>query len=51
MVEPFRYRAREILMDFASFLALAVALLIVVSGYFLFNDVPTLGNSGGRRRR
>jgi hypothetical protein len=38
-------------MDFATLLAVAVALLIVFSGYFLFNDVPRLGGSGTRRRR
>jgi hypothetical protein len=38
-------------LDLLSFLTLGVAALIVVSGYFLFNDVPTLGRSGGRRRR
>ena len=37
--------------DLTTFLILAVAALIVVSGYFLFNDVPTLGGSGNRRRR
>ena len=37
-------------MDLTTFLILAVAALIVVSGYFLFNDVPTLG-TGSRRRR
>lgn len=38
-------------MDVTSFLILAVAALIVLSGYFLFNDVPVLGGPGGRRRR
>jgi hypothetical protein len=38
-------------MDLSSFLALIVAALIVLSGYFLFNDVPRLGRAGGRRRR
>jgi hypothetical protein len=38
-------------MDFATLLAVAVALLIVFSGYFLFNDVPRLGRSDTRRRR
>lgn len=38
-------------MDVTSFLILGVAALIVISGYFLFNDMPTLGKSGGRRRR
>jgi len=38
-------------MDLTAFLTLAVALLIVLSGYFLFNDVPRLGDSGSRRRR
>lgn len=37
-------------MDLLTFLTLAVAALIVISGYFLFNDVPTLG-AGSRRRR
>jgi len=37
--------------DVTSFLILGVAALIVISGYFLFNDMPTLGKSGGRRRR
>ncbi len=38
-------------MDLASVLALIVALLIVVSGYFLFHDAPALGRSEDRRRR
>lgn len=38
-------------MDLMTFLSLAVATLIVFSGYFLFNDVPRLGGSGTRRRR
>lgn len=38
-------------MDLTSILILAVAALIVVSGYFLFNDMPRLGSSGNRRRR
>ena len=38
-------------MDLTPFLTLAVALLIIVSGYLLFNDVPTLGKNGTRRRR
>ena len=38
-------------MDLTSFLILGVATLIVLSGYFLFNDVPSLGRSGTRRRR
>ena len=37
--------------DLTSILTFAVATLIVVSGYFLFNDVPRLGGSGSRRRR
>jgi hypothetical protein len=37
-------------MDLPSFLSVIVALLIVLSVYFLFNDVPSLGNSGNRRR-
>ena len=42
---------RENPVDLTMILALGVALLIVLSGYFLFNDVPTLGNSSTRRRR
>jgi hypothetical protein len=38
-------------MDLTPFLTLAVALLIIVSGYVLFNDVPMLGKNGTRRRR
>ncbi len=38
-------------MDLSSFLALIVAALIVLSGYFLFNDAPSLGRASGRRRR
>jgi hypothetical protein len=38
-------------MDLPSFLAVIVAALIVLSGYFLFNDLPTLSRSGHRRRR
>ena len=38
-------------MDLASILSVAVAVLILVSGFFLFNDVPRLGGSGPRRRR
>jgi hypothetical protein len=38
-------------MDLTSFLILGVAAIIVISGFFLFNDMPTLGRSGGRRRR
>jgi hypothetical protein len=37
-------------MDFTMFLILAALLLVVLSGYFLFNDVPRLGGSGRRRR-
>jgi hypothetical protein len=37
--------------DLTTFLTLAVATLIVLSGYFLFNDVPSLSRSGTRRRR
>ena len=37
-------------MDLPSFLALIVAALIVLSGYFLFNDAPSLGRTGNRRR-
>ncbi len=38
-------------MDMSTFLTLAVALLIALSAYLLFNDVPRLGGSGTRRRR
>ena len=38
-------------MDLPSFLAVIVAALIVLSGYFLFNDAPSLGRTGNRRRR
>ena len=37
-------------MDLAMFLAAAVAVLIMLSGYFLFNDVPTFGKGSGTRR-
>jgi hypothetical protein len=37
-------------MDLATFLAIAVAVLVVLSAYFLFNDVPTFGASSGSRR-
>jgi hypothetical protein len=36
--------------DLATVLAIVVAALIVFSGYFLFNGVPTLKNDAGRRR-
>jgi len=38
-------------MDVTAFLTLAVATLIVLSGYLLFNDVPHLGGSSSHRRR
>ena len=38
-------------MDLTAFLSVAVAGLIVISGYFLFNDVPSLGSFSTRRRR
>ena len=38
-------------MDLTSILTIVVAVLIVVSGYLLFNDIPKLGRSGNRRRR
>jgi len=39
-------------MDLATFLAIAVAVLVALSAYFLFNDVPTFGaNSGSQRPR
>lgn len=37
-------------MDLATFLAVAVALLVVLSGYYLFNDAPILGKGVGSRR-
>jgi len=37
-------------MDLTLFLILGVALLIVFSGYFLFNDTPTFGSKSRRRR-
>lgn len=38
-------------LDLATALAVIVAALIVFSGYFLFNGVPTLGNDSQPRRR
>ena len=38
-------------MDVTAFLSLAVLMLIVLSGYLLFNDVPRFGSTGSRRRR
>ena len=38
-------------MDMPTFLSAAVVLVIALSGYILFNDVPRLGGSGTRRRR
>jgi membrane-associated protease RseP (regulator of RpoE activity) len=38
-------------MDFTTFLTVAVALLIVLSGYLLFNDVPRFGRPSPRRPR
>lgn len=38
-------------MDLTTFLILGVAALIVISSYFLFNDMPSLGRTGSRRRR
>jgi hypothetical protein len=37
--------------DLTTFLILGVATLIVLSGYFLFNDVPSMSRLGTRRRR
>ena len=37
-------------MDLTTFLALGVALLIVFSGYFLFNEGPRFGGNGRKRR-
>jgi hypothetical protein len=41
---------REDLVDLATLMAIVVAVLILLSGYFLFNDVPTFGRSPGKRR-
>jgi len=38
-------------MDVSMFLALAIAFLIVLCAYLLFNDVPRPGGVGVRRRR
>lgn len=37
-------------MDLATFLAIAVAVIVALSGYLLFNEVPTFG-MGSRSRR
>lgn len=37
-------------MDLTSVLAVAVAVVVALSGYFLFNDIPTLGRGSGARR-
>jgi hypothetical protein len=37
-------------MDLTTLLTVIVGALIVISGYFLFNDVPSLGRSVRRRR-
>jgi hypothetical protein len=36
-------------MDVSLFLAVAVAILIASSGYFLFNGVPSIGKERQRR--
>ena len=38
-------------MDLTLFLTVAVAMLIIVSGYVLFNDLPRVGRGSSRRRR
>ena len=38
-------------MDLISFLSLVVALVIALSGYLLFYDVPKVESWGSRRRR
>lgn len=42
--------SREGQMDLPTFLAIAVALLVALSGYFLFNDAPVFGKRAGSRR-
>jgi hypothetical protein len=37
-------------MDLATFLAIAVAVVVALSGYFLFNDAPSIGFSSSSRR-
>jgi hypothetical protein len=37
--------------DLTSIMTVLVAVLIVFSGYILFNDMPKLRGSGNRRRR
>jgi hypothetical protein len=41
---------RRVPVDLATVLAIVVAALIVFSGYFLFNGVPTFKNDAARRR-
>ena len=38
-------------MDLATFLALAIALVVALSCYFLFNDLPRLRGTDSRARR
>ena len=38
-------------MDVPTFLIVVVMLVITLSAYLLFNDVPRLGGSSSRRRR
>jgi hypothetical protein len=37
-------------MDLTSVLAVVVAVVVALSGYFLFNDMPALGRGAGARR-
>ncbi len=50
-VDTVQPKRTEFPVDLTTFLILGVAALIVLSGYFLFNDMPMLGRSGSRRRR
>ena len=42
--------AMEDEMDLASVLAAAVAVVVALSGYFLFNDLPAFGRGSSARR-
>ena len=37
-------------MDLATFLAIGVAVIVALSGYLLFNEVPSVGIGSGSRR-
>lgn len=37
-------------MDLTTLMAIVVAVLILLSGYFLFNDLPTIGGKERDRR-